>query len=109
MLYQVSRHVGLMSAEKTPTDSWNCTFGFEKKTNKFLELDTDALALLDFCFVPRSTQEVIGKFAISQADAQAAIDQLIMAGLLQQTVELPADMARYDRHILFYALSRDWH
>ena len=102
MKVQVPRHLGLKSARRTNLGTWDCAFGFADKLTKHLELDSEALSVLEFCFVPRSAEEIAAKFSLPLPDVESAIGDLKRAGVLGDCFEVPLQLQRYDRHILFY-------
>jgi molybdopterin/thiamine biosynthesis adenylyltransferase len=101
--YQFPRYLGLNSSKKNK-HSLDCEFGFSKKLKKSLKLDNDALALLKYCFQPRTTKEIAKKFQLTNHEVLKVVKLLEGKGILTSQIEkkIPDEFKRYDRHLLYY-------
>lgn len=104
--YQLPRYLSLSSIKETLPGKYHAVFGNTPALRRELELDEAGLALLRFCFKPRSIAEISRQSGEGASKVRALCAALASAGILSVVGKSvnPA-FSRYDRHSLFYAMN----
>jgi molybdopterin-synthase adenylyltransferase len=98
------RYIHLESIEKHESGLFKMNLWKGDNWKKTLSLDEDTLKVLKAFFQPQLVADVAKSLKFSVEQVYEICEQLLEAEVLKAVATVDSDLARYDRHLLFYDL-----